>query len=46
MREVAERVIGCRVAGAAHWIPEENPHRLVEALLGFLDGREADDPRS
>jgi pimeloyl-ACP methyl ester carboxylesterase len=38
MREVAEDVAGLRVAGAAHWIPEEKPSVLVPALLKFLAG--------
>lgn len=36
MREVAEDVTGLRVAGAAHWIPEENPAALGRALVDFL----------
>jgi pimeloyl-ACP methyl ester carboxylesterase len=38
MREVAERVTGLRVAGSAHWVPEENPAALTSALLAFLQG--------
>jgi pimeloyl-ACP methyl ester carboxylesterase len=36
MREVAENVTGFRVAGAAHWIAEENPSALAAELLTFL----------
>jgi pimeloyl-ACP methyl ester carboxylesterase len=35
MREVAEDVTAIRVAAAAHWIPEEQPRVLAEALLRF-----------
>jgi len=37
MREVAEDVTDLRVAGAAHWIAEENPDALVDGLLAFSD---------
>ena len=33
MQEVAEDVTGLRVAGAGHWVPEEQPDALVAALL-------------
>jgi pimeloyl-ACP methyl ester carboxylesterase len=33
MKEVAEDVTGVRVAGAGHWIPEEQPDALVAAIL-------------
>jgi pimeloyl-ACP methyl ester carboxylesterase len=36
MREVAETVTAIRVPRSAHWIPEENPSALTEALLGFF----------
>lgn len=36
MREVAENVTGLRVPEASHWVPEENPAVVTEALLGFL----------
>lgn len=35
MQEVAETVSELRVPGAGHWIAEENPERLLEALIGF-----------
>jgi len=35
MREVAERVVGVRVPGTAHWIAEENPQAFVSAVLEF-----------
>jgi pimeloyl-ACP methyl ester carboxylesterase len=34
-REVAEDVTGVRISGTAHWIPEENPGELLDALLPF-----------
>lgn len=36
MREVAEDVTGLRIAGAAHWIAEENPAAFTAGLLAFL----------
>jgi pimeloyl-ACP methyl ester carboxylesterase len=33
MREVAKDVVGLRVPETAHWVPEENPDALVEAVL-------------
>lgn len=36
MREVAEHVTGLRIAGAAHWIAEENPDAFMAGLLPFL----------
>jgi pimeloyl-ACP methyl ester carboxylesterase len=33
MREVAEDVAGLRVPDTAHWVPEENPDAVVEAVL-------------
>ena len=36
MREVANDVTGLEISGAAHWIPEENPAALTNALLTFL----------
>jgi pimeloyl-ACP methyl ester carboxylesterase len=35
LREVAEDVTGFQVPGTAHWIPEENPQGLVDAVLSF-----------
>lgn len=37
-REVAEDVTGVRIANTAHWIPEENPAELLDALLAFVSG--------
>jgi pimeloyl-ACP methyl ester carboxylesterase len=36
MHEVAEDVTGLRIAGAAHWIAEENPAAFAAGLLEFL----------
>jgi len=36
MREVAETVVAARVPRCAHWVPEENPTALTEAVLDFL----------
>jgi pimeloyl-ACP methyl ester carboxylesterase len=36
MREVADNVTGLRIAGSAHWIPEENAAALASGLLEFL----------
>ena len=36
MQEVAERVTAIRIPNTAHWIPEENPNALVEALVKFM----------
>lgn len=36
MREVADDVTGLRVPETAHWIPEERPQAVVDALLRFL----------
>ncbi|MET7638454.1 alpha/beta hydrolase [Streptomyces sp. NPDC005438] len=36
MGEVAERVTALRVPDTGHWVPEENPRALAEALLRFL----------
>jgi pimeloyl-ACP methyl ester carboxylesterase len=36
MREVADDVTGARIPGTAHWIPEENPTALVEAVREFV----------
>lgn len=36
MREVAEDVTGVRPPGTAHWIPEENPAALADAVLRFI----------
>jgi pimeloyl-ACP methyl ester carboxylesterase len=35
MREVADDVTAVLIPGAAHWIPEEQPRILAEALLEF-----------
>jgi pimeloyl-ACP methyl ester carboxylesterase len=35
MREVADNVTAARITGAAHWIPEEQPRILAEALVEF-----------
>ncbi len=35
MREVAEDVTGVRIPGTAHWISEEQPEALANALLDF-----------
>ena len=35
MREVADDVTGVRIPGTAHWVVEENPQALVEAILEF-----------
>jgi pimeloyl-ACP methyl ester carboxylesterase len=37
MREVATDVVGVRVDGTAHWVPEENPGAFVTALIEFLN---------
>jgi pimeloyl-ACP methyl ester carboxylesterase len=39
MREVAEDVAGVRIAGTAHWVPEENPAAFTAALFDFLEVR-------
>jgi pimeloyl-ACP methyl ester carboxylesterase len=39
-RELAESVTVAAIAGAGHWIAEENPAGLVDAVLRF-DGRDA-----
>jgi len=36
MREVAEDVTFVRVPRTAHWVPEERPEALAEAMLEFL----------
>jgi pimeloyl-ACP methyl ester carboxylesterase len=36
MREVADNVAGLRIAGSAHWIPEENSSSFASGLLEFL----------
>jgi pimeloyl-ACP methyl ester carboxylesterase len=36
MQEVAERVTGVEIARSGHWIPEENPTALTDALIAFL----------
>lgn len=36
MAEVAKRATVRKVAGAGHWLAEENPQAVVEALVGFL----------
>ncbi|MFG3253838.1 alpha/beta fold hydrolase [Streptomyces sp. NPDC048172] len=36
MREVATDVTALRVPGTAHWVPEENPAALGDALTRFL----------
>jgi pimeloyl-ACP methyl ester carboxylesterase len=36
MREVATDVTGVRIPGTAHWIPEERPRALVDAVLEFV----------
>ena len=35
--EVADDVTGVRVPGTAHWIAEENPAAVADALLDFVD---------
>jgi pimeloyl-ACP methyl ester carboxylesterase len=35
MREVADNVTGVRIPGTAHWVAEENPQALVDAILEF-----------
>lgn len=35
MREVATHVTGLRVPGTGHWVPEENPRALAEAIVNF-----------
>ena len=39
MREVAQDVTVLRVPGTAHWVPEENPEALADALTRFLTGK-------
>jgi pimeloyl-ACP methyl ester carboxylesterase len=41
MHEVADDVAGQRIAGAAHWIVEENPAAFTESLLRFVGRPEA-----
>jgi len=41
MREVADDVAGLRIAGAAHWIAEENPAAFTDGLLEFVARPEA-----
>jgi pimeloyl-ACP methyl ester carboxylesterase len=36
MREVADDVRAVRVSGTGHFIAEENPVAMTEALLSFL----------
>jgi pimeloyl-ACP methyl ester carboxylesterase len=38
MNEVAEDVRGVRIAGTAHWVPEEKPEAFVRAVLDFVVG--------
>jgi pimeloyl-ACP methyl ester carboxylesterase len=40
MREVAEQVTAVRVPRTGHWIAEENPAAVVEAVLDFILLRE------
>lgn len=37
-KEVAEDVTAARIAGAGHWIAEENPQAVVAEVLGFVAG--------
>jgi len=39
MREIADRVESLTVPRSGHWIPEENPSALAEAVLTFVRGR-------
>jgi pimeloyl-ACP methyl ester carboxylesterase len=36
MKEVAEQVTAVKIPNTAHWIPEENPEALVQAIVDFL----------
>lgn len=36
MEEVASDVTAVAIPGAGHWLPEENPKAVVDALLAFL----------
>jgi hypothetical protein len=38
MTEVATNVKGCVFHETAHWVPEERPTALTEALVAFLSG--------
>lgn len=37
MDEVAVDVSAVPIPGAGHWLPEENPHAVAEALVAFID---------
>ncbi|KAL8809185.1 MAG: hypothetical protein Q9200_003632 [Gallowayella weberi] len=37
-KEVNEQVVAAEVAGAGHWIAEENPDDFVKKILGFIEG--------
>jgi pimeloyl-ACP methyl ester carboxylesterase len=37
MREVATDVMGVRISGTAHWVPEENADGFVAALFAFIN---------
>jgi len=39
VEEVAENVTGVRVPRTGHWVPEENPEALAQALLEFAGTR-------
>lgn len=39
MREIADPVDTLTIPRSGHWIPEENPAALVDALLNFVRGR-------
>lgn len=37
MREVARNVTFVPIPGAGHWLPEENPQAVTEALTHFIE---------
>jgi pimeloyl-ACP methyl ester carboxylesterase len=44
MREVADRVETVTVPRSGHWVAEENPAFLADALLTFVRGGSDDEP--
>lgn len=46
MRDIADRIETVTVSRSGHWIPEENPAFLADALLTFVKGGSDDDADS
>ena len=45
MKSLADEVQGVVIPGTGHWVAEEAPEQLLEALTGFLSGQDVAERR-